>query len=450
MNLTDDVGRIKSAISGHRISYLVTCRGVPLRISHDPLLPDETKPLADKPEFRTNQGAVDSELSLLAGGNYNLNAFVRNPLFLNERPSSFDLAQIVKVTRLDGPMAADVLALVDRTLEAERHGLLGRAYVDQRGPHAQGNHWFEAVAKQLGELNFETEVNGASGAFPVTARLDAPVLYFGWYAENVNGPFTLPNFRLPPGAIAQHIHSFSAHTLRSATAGWAGPLVARGAAVTIGAVFEPYLELMHQPQLFLRLLAQGRTVGEAAYFSVPALSWQNVVIGDPLYRPFAVSAAQQWADRAALPASLRSYAVLREMNRLRNAGGPAAAIALAREAMNDEPSLALGVALARLLHESGDDAAAASLDFARQVRVNRSDEWALWQQAAALLETCGAPIPATEIYQALLTMPELPDELRQAWLPEGVRVARAARNLPLATEWEREAAALTLRTSGTQ
>jgi len=38
MNLQDEVGRTKYAMSGHRISYLEICRGVPLRISHDPLL----------------------------------------------------------------------------------------------------------------------------------------------------------------------------------------------------------------------------------------------------------------------------------------------------------------------------------------------------------------------------------------------------------------------------
>lgn len=451
MNLTDDAGRIKSAISGHRISYLVTCRGVPLRINHDPLLAAEAKPMTDKAEFRTNQGAVDSELSLLANGNYNLNAFVRNPLFLNERPSHFDLAQVIKVSRLDGPTAPEVLALIDRTMTAERQGLLGRAYVDVRGPHAQGNRWFEVVAKQLDELNFDPTVHRESGTFPITARFDAPVLYFGWYATNLNGPFALPNFRLPPGAIALHIHSFSAHTMRSPTSGWAGPLIARGAAVTFGAVFEPYLELMHQPQLLLRLLAQGRTLGDAAYFSVPALSWQNVVIGDPLYRPFAVNAVQQWAAQESLPDSLRPYAMLREITRLRNAEQVTEAIALARTAMKEQPSLALGLALARMLQDNGDlSGAAEALGFVRYLRVTRSDEWGLWQQAAALLEACGAPDPALAIYRGLLSTAELPDELKQAWLTEGVRVARAARNLTQASDWEREAGALTLRTSGTQ
>jgi len=39
-------------------------------------------------------------------------------------------------------------------------------------------------------------------------------LYYGWYAGNVAGPFSQPGFKFVPGAIAAHIHSYSAATLR--------------------------------------------------------------------------------------------------------------------------------------------------------------------------------------------------------------------------------------------
>jgi uncharacterized protein (TIGR03790 family) len=220
MDLFDDVGRRKYAIAGHRIAALVVCRGVPLRIAHDQALFKDARPLTDHVEFRTNEGAVDSELSLLAQTDYPINACVPNPLFRNPVPTVDDLSRVVKVSRLDGPTAADALGLVDLAVEAERTGLLGRAYVDLAGPHETGDRWLTAAAAQLGDLGFDLSVGRGPQTLPENARFDAPVLYFGWYASDLNGPFTLPGFRFPPGAVAVHIHSYSARTLRSATEAW--------------------------------------------------------------------------------------------------------------------------------------------------------------------------------------------------------------------------------------
>ena len=204
MALTDDVGRKKYAIAGHRIAYLVVCRGVPLRVANSAALFVPRPAPFDRAELRTNEGAVDSELSLLAQTNYPITGFVRNPLYRNDRPAAWETALVVKVTRLDGPTAADALALVDQALVAERTGLLGRAYVDLGGKHPSGDRWLEAAAEQLTGLGFDLDVDREPATFPVTARFDAPVLYFGWYAPNLIGPFALPGFRFPPGAIAVH------------------------------------------------------------------------------------------------------------------------------------------------------------------------------------------------------------------------------------------------------
>jgi uncharacterized protein (TIGR03790 family) len=439
MKASDEAGRRKYAMSGHRISYLVTCRGVPLRVDHDPALAGTAPPPVDKPEFRTNRGAVDSELSLLAAGNYNLNGFVRNPCFLSERPNSFEAAQIVKVSRLDGPAVEDVLMMIDRTLAAEQQGLVGRAYVDLRGPHKQGENWLESVARQLQGLGFDLDVRHEGGTFPRNARFDAPVLYFGWYAAEINGPFTLPDFRLPPGAIALHIHSYSAQTLRSSSQAWCGPLVARGASATFGAVYEPYLELMHQPHLLLRMLTKGARLGDAAYYALHCLSWQNVMVGDPLYRPFARALEQQWEARDKLPGFLQPYLALREMRRLQNENKPDEALALARAEQRRQPSLAVALAIAQMLAESGDSpGAAAALGFASLLPAARSDEWGLLRQAAVVLGDNGNPAGAVEIYRNILKAGALPDDLRLAWLREAAKAASKAQNLTQGIAWERQ------------
>lgn len=442
MALTDRVGRRKLAVHGHRIGALVTCRGVPLKIEHDPAL-DLGTPLTQRAEFRTNAGAVDSELSLLAQPNYPIAALVPNPLFQKENPDALERLQVVRVSRLDGPTVEDALGLVDRAVAAERTGLLGRAYVDMGGIHGAGDRWLEALAIQLESLGWAPAVDRDPATLSATARCDAPVLYFGWYASDLNGPFALPGFRFPPGAIAFHIHSYSAGTLRSTTSGWTGPLVARGVTATVGNVFEPYLEQTHRPDLFFRALARGATLVEAAYFSLPALSWQAMLIGDPLYRPFAVSWETQLQTLATAPPRLTSYAVLRRVNASVASGRRDEALALARSMQRTVPSLALGLALSRLLSEAGDDDSAANaLGFVSLLTTIPTDEWALAREAALQLERLGRPVRAVELWRSLLATESLPSELRVTWLPEARRAAHAALDLSQAIAWERALADL--------
>jgi uncharacterized protein (TIGR03790 family) len=286
MSLHDAEGRTKYSVSGHRISYLVICRGVPLRISNDPARYEHGPSFDDRSNFRANEAAVDSELSLLALPNHTIGGFLTNPLFGVDRPTTLQSQQVIKVSRLDGPALNEVLALPDRAILAERLGLKGRAYVDLGGNHPDGDRWLEEVVRQLEQLRITTVVDRKRTTFPADTPFESPVLYFGWYAERVNGPFLKTGFRFPDGAIAMHIHSFSAETLRRDSERWCGPFVARGVTATVGNVFEPYLQLTHRPDLLLRALARGDTFGDAVYFAQRALSWQTIAIGDPLYRPF--------------------------------------------------------------------------------------------------------------------------------------------------------------------
>jgi hypothetical protein len=112
-------------------------------------------------------------------------------------------------------------------------------------------------------------------------------LYFGWYTETISGPFAQFDFQFVPGAVAVHIHSFSASTLHDEHANWAGPLLTKGAAATIGNVYEPYLQLTPHLNIFSDRLLHGFTFAESAYMSVQTLSWMSVMVGDPLYRPYA-------------------------------------------------------------------------------------------------------------------------------------------------------------------
>jgi uncharacterized protein (TIGR03790 family) len=436
----DRLGRKKVSVAGHRIAYLVVCRGTPLRIYDDPTLRDEAAMQKAPEQFRTNQGAVDSELSLLAAGGYEIDAFVPNPLFDREHPLDARAGLVVKVARLDGPTAADAHRLVTSAVEGERHGLLGRYYIDLRGPHPDGDRWFEAVRQRLDKLGFDGDVDRAPGTLEATARCDAPVLYFGWYAANLNGPFAHAGFEFSPGAVALHIHSFSAETLRLPTKGWCGPLVARGVAATVGNVFEPYLQLTHRPDLLLQALARGATLGDAAYFALPALSWQAILIGDPLYRPFRVTLGRQQKNLGSLPPALAPYAIIRVANLLALGGKTGEARAVLQTGMRKHPEgkLPLSLALARMaLRQNDEPGMVAALRFLATAAPYRSDEWTLVRLAAELLVAHGAPDTAIEVYAKLAAVRAPTPEAGRALLMEARLAAETAGNPARAEEFNR-------------
>lgn len=433
----DPLGRKRASITDQHLAFLVVCRGTPLRIHHDPTAANEELVKNIPAQFRTNQGAVDSELSLIAFGNYEVNAFIANPLFARGHPAALDGQLVVKVGRLDGPTFADARGLVTSALAAERDGLIGRYYVDLHGPSPEGDRWLEAAQQQLEELGFEGGVDRTAGTFDPAARFDTPVLYFGWYAENLDGPFARAGFRFPPGAIALHIHSFSARTLHSTTEGWCGPLVARGVAATLGNVFEPYLTFTHRPDLLLQALARGDNLGDAAYFALPVLSWQGILIGDPLYRPFKVSLTEQKKMLAQLPPALAPYVVMREARLLSREGKIPEADAVLRAGLRQYPGLALSLTQARLALARHDSrAAVAALDFLRTQALFRGEDWPLVREAAVLLAQNGVREGALAVYATLARTPAPTREAQRALLVEARAAAETAGDAARVKEFE--------------
>lgn len=276
-----------------KVRYAVLCYGIPLRISPEPdLKEDGTDKM--RPELRRNEAAVDSELALLPllEEKLMLAGPLSNPAYAVTNTLALDPTNgVLMVARLDGPNAEIARGLVDKALHAEAEGLWGRAYFDLRNTtepaYKVGDDWIRNAAEICRRLGFETVVDQNPGTFPAGFPMSQIALYEGWYDENVSGPFTLPSVEFMPGAFAYHLHSGSAHTVRSATQAWVGPLVAKGATCTMGCVFEPYLAGTPDLGVFtVRFVFSGFTFGESAYAGQPVLSWQTTVVGDPLYKPF--------------------------------------------------------------------------------------------------------------------------------------------------------------------
>jgi uncharacterized protein (TIGR03790 family) len=276
-----------------KIRYAVLCYGVPLKIDSDPGLVEELPP-GTAAELRRNEAAVDAELALLplSGQRLRLGGPWMSKFYgVTNTAPLHPTNGVLMVARLDGPTPKIAEELVDRAVQAETDGLWGRAYFDLRGlgegEYKKGDDWISGAAKQAQRHGYETVIDDKPGVLSAGFPMSQVALYAGWYEFNVAGAWARPEVEVMPGAIAYHLHSFSAATLRSTNQNWVGPLLARGVTATMGCVQEPYLDGTPDVATFFhRMLFSGFTFGEAAYAAQRVLSWQTTVVGDPLYQPF--------------------------------------------------------------------------------------------------------------------------------------------------------------------
>lgn len=283
---TDD--GIKLAVK-NKIQVIVSMHGVPYGIEndHNLKLPDGQKP----DDFtKLNCAAVDSELAALSFHNFPIYQPLPNKYF--QADSSFINANhpySIMVGRIDADSLTTCKRMIDDAIEIEKTGLWGMAYLDlaQKGAgYKMGDDWITEIESKNWKLGIPTTIDKNQDTYLTNYPMRDVAMYYGWYTGGVNGPFINPDFKLKKGAIAIHLHSFSASDIRNPGASWVGPLIAKGATATLGNVYEPYLQGTHHFNILHDRLTQGYTLIESAYMSVPLLSWQNLVIGDPLYQPY--------------------------------------------------------------------------------------------------------------------------------------------------------------------
>lgn len=288
----------------HRIFAIM--QGIPLRIDEQPEYgpadpKTKQKPVIPPPLGRSNAASVDSELMVFGLVEHPIAGAMNNAYFDKTVPFlTQPLAPFFLVGRIDGPTYEDAQRLIDDAIEVEQAGLYGKTYIDlaqkNEAGYKQGEDWLLASARTLGASGFPVLVDTRAERFPLNYPMRDCAIYLGWYTLPPDGPFLNPNFRFKKGAIACHLHSFSATTVRRTNEGWVGLFLSQGASGVFGNVYEPFLGLtVHFDKLTDRLL-RGFTLAEANSMATPGVSWMTVVVGDPLYRPFAANIDKGTSD----------------------------------------------------------------------------------------------------------------------------------------------------------
>ena len=249
--------------------------------------------------------ALDNELAaVLREEPKDLNRWQPNPLYLRGQnsvgsadPRAF---QMVYVMRLDGLDLKTITCMVCKTPSPPKPQAswapflampLGLDLATRVPPPAILSIFGGAIDRLSGAGFAATlDLNQADWRQPaggVGEQAAGAAFYVGWYnLQNFQDIFGKQG--LARGAIAWHIASDEAGNLWDTNSKeWCINLMRRGAAVTLGPAFEPYLEAFPKAEILVEALLQSRTVAESYWLALPHVSWAMVILGDPLYRPFA-------------------------------------------------------------------------------------------------------------------------------------------------------------------
>jgi uncharacterized protein (TIGR03790 family) len=271
-----------------RILVLVTTSGVPLKVKGS--------------VSRTGTASsVDSELALLynllhAGKRLPLEGGVPNPFYMSNQRFRHPQFAMYLVTRLTAYTVEDVKAMIDRSQQARNRGVV--ILDGKSGEMDDGELWLRGARNRLppGRVVFDDTAR-------VIENVSEVIGYASWGSNDPHRTKRTAGLRWLPGGIATEYVSTDARTFHEPPAGWqittwknragffagspqslAGDLLREGATGVSGHVYEPYLAFTPHPDLLFPAYLEGWTLAESYWRSIPALSWMNVVVGDPLCR----------------------------------------------------------------------------------------------------------------------------------------------------------------------
>jgi len=282
-----------------RILYIVLAKGVPLRI---------TGTTGNK----GTTASVDSELTLLyrrlSGQQATTAGPITNPYFLDKNPIeeagqfSHRDYDIYLVSRLDGYNTSDIYKLTDNGFAP---GKEGKILLDAKSSSMEGgDSWLQQTADALTALGFENRVVLDTTGDVLTGYTDV-LGYYSWGSNDPEITFRNLGMKFAPGALAGMFVSSDGRTFQEPPAEWnigtwedpdthfagspqslAGDLIREGVTGIAAYVAEPFLQATVRPNILFPAYFSGFNLIESYYLAMPYLSWQTIVVGDPLCAPF--------------------------------------------------------------------------------------------------------------------------------------------------------------------
>ena len=306
--------QIETSLTSHgiasAINYLVTTKGVPLKVNREPNG-------ADPFSTSSASSSVESELALILGPNStNIGAAGRiiSPYYNAGAHFSRGTYGIYLVTRLDGYSLDDILNLIDRGhpgLSPDKTSL----FVFDQDPSWNStvpylNSYLSDAAAQLTTEGKNVRLNCDS--IYVTNSSDV-LGYTSWgsndHYANKFTQYAKPHNKWAPGAIAETYVSTSARSFTNPPVygqSLIADLVLEGVSGAKGYVYEPFSSAMAISSILFSNYTGGYNLAESYYQSSAYLSWMDVIVGDP-------KTSIDGTSPSTLPVQLSSFTALHDI-----------------------------------------------------------------------------------------------------------------------------------------
>lgn len=304
---------IRDALKDHpEIDFVVLTKGIPIRVT------------GAKTGINNDQPSVDSSLAALG---YDERTDV-TPVVVNEtgfkgkcwvnrywnsdEPFSHQKFGGYLVTRLDGYTLNDALALIGSAQRAEKLKSRGAILLDAARPTAntafaltQPSTEVKDAPPTMNDMPYQAWDEDLKNASEKIKALKIPVTFdetaqmlggrvdLGGYASwgSNDGNFTPAKYQsltFVPGAIAETAVSTSARTFLPTKGGQSliADLIAKGVTGVKGYCDEPFLQAIASPTVLFSHYVRGFNLAESMYAASRYVGWEDIVVGDPLCRPY--------------------------------------------------------------------------------------------------------------------------------------------------------------------
>lgn len=265
--------------SKNAIDFIVTTKGVPLRLRDDSGYSVDAFLMAMNlpgvpPIEKIDRDSIIKSL---------------NPYFNRNEPFSSAKFNMYLVCRLDGYEVEQIKKMIDNSLAAKPEK--GPFFFD--GAENRQDGGYLAMQKMLGRANDILKTKGFRSTFDSSPKFIAPegplMGYCSWGSNDSSFALDIyRRIRFRPGAIAETFVSTSGRTFSRTSGGQSliADLIEQGVTGVKGYVSEPYTFALAKPDILFDRYTSGFNLAESFYMASQLIKWKDVVIGDPLCRPY--------------------------------------------------------------------------------------------------------------------------------------------------------------------